>query len=48
MSDLLSKGLPLTSLSRAFRATSGRADAQLTNVIAELCTRNDAKKLGLG
>jgi hypothetical protein len=48
MSDFLSKGLPPTILSRKFGATSGRADAQLTNVIAELCTRNDAKKVRLG
>ncbi len=48
MSDLLSKGLPPTILSRNFGATSGRADARLANVIAELCTRNDAKNVRLG
>ena len=48
MSDLLSKDQPPASLSRDFGATSGRADAQLSNVITELCTRNDAKKVRLG
>jgi hypothetical protein len=45
--DLLSTRTAAASLLCDFGATSGRAAVQLPNVIAELCIRNDAKKMGL-
>jgi hypothetical protein len=46
--DLLSTRTAAASLSRDFGATSGRAAVKFSNVITELCIRNDAKKMGLG